>query len=66
MIVADSSQPTPDSEREATARLIAAAPELLAMCRAYVAWLDRSSDRECVAAIGEQMRVVIAKAEGRS
>lgn len=51
--------------RMANARLIAAAPELLTACRNYIAWVDRSETRECIAAIGEQVRDAIAKAEGR-
>ena len=44
--------------------LIGAASDLLAVCRDYVAWLDRAPDRECIAAIDEQMRAAIVKAEG--
>jgi len=39
--------------------------ELLRICRQYLAWRDRALDRECLAAIEQQMRAIIAKAEGR-
>jgi hypothetical protein len=46
-------------ETEANALLIAAAPELLRLCREYLAWLDRAPNRECVSAIIEQMRALV-------
>lgn len=37
--------------------------ELLAVCRNYLAWLDRAPDRECIASIGEAMRAAVNKAK---
>ena len=53
------------TERTANARLMAAAPELLAALKAYDAWADKTicKDPE-LKAIRDQMRAAIAKAEG--
>jgi hypothetical protein len=32
--------------------------ELVTLIRKYLAWLDRKGDRECIAAINDQMRKV--------
>jgi hypothetical protein len=50
----------PDAEGEANARLIAAAPDLLAALKAVVAIADRKTDEFDLA------RAAIAKAEGRA
>lgn len=52
----------PDKESEANARLIAAAPELLAACREALYWMGQESrgEENCV----NLLRVAIAKAEG--
>lgn len=49
----------------ANARLIAAAPEMLAVLQAYDAWADKTppADKE-LRALREQMRAAIAKATG--
>jgi hypothetical protein len=50
--------------REANARLIAAAPDLLEACMDLIAWEERAEDRECRVAIGEAIRAAIARATG--
>ena len=50
----------PDSECEANVRLIAAAPDLLAACKAYASVWPGDSTPHMVA-----IRAAIAKAEGR-
>lgn len=61
-----------EGETEANARLIAAAPELLAACRNWIEWLDSdgegdfdgAADKE--AAMLNAMRAALAKATGAS
>ena len=57
-------------ERQANARLIAAAPELLAACEHVLAVIgdegecNHDTDEEWVRAIHEKLRPIIAKAKG--
>lgn len=68
MVVSRSNAP-PDvdliAERDANARLIAAAPELLAALKAIVKVIDRADDRECPVAALEMARAAIKRAEGK-
>ena len=63
-------KPTPtwptDEEIEANDRLVKAAPKLLKVCEQYLAWHRREDDRECYAAIVDNMRAAVAKATGES
>lgn len=51
---------------DADARLIAAAPELLAALENYIRVADRADDRECPAAVLAQARAAVAKAKGEA
>ena len=44
--------------------LIAAAPDLLRACEAFIAGIDRTDERECGAATIQMARAAIAKARG--
>jgi hypothetical protein len=55
----------PDAENEANARLLAAAPELLAACKRAVEWLDNGPGGTGMDAACAHVRAAIAKAEGR-
>ncbi len=58
-------RPLTDSETDANARLIAAAPDLLAACRATLAHMyDDETDAPTAAQLTEQLTRAIAKAEG--
>ena len=53
-----------DSESAANARLIAAAPELLAATKRMINWLEGLSDEIDIIDMALQARAAIAKAEG--
>ena len=50
-----------NNDGQANARLIAAAPDLLAACKAALVWFDAAQDT----AAAKQLRTAIAKAEAR-
>lgn len=55
----------PDVENEANARLLAAAPELLAACKQAVAFLDNGPVGSGIDAACARVCAAIAKAEGK-
>lgn len=54
----------PDAENEANARLLAAAPDLLAACQRALEWLVVSPGGASIAETCAAVRAAIAKAEG--
>lgn len=50
-----------DARREANARLISAAPEMYDVIRDWLAWINRADDRECIVAIEQRARALLAK-----
>lgn len=53
-----------DEEKQANAKLIAAAPDLLEACKLYKAWLEKDTDRECFEEGWQAMTAAIQKATG--
>jgi hypothetical protein len=66
MFVADVFVNTPGDEAEANARLIAAAPDLLAACLQALCWFDSDEEPsyEHDQMVGEQLRLAARKAQG--
>jgi hypothetical protein len=52
------------AEREANARLIAAAPDLLAACRDVLEFLDNGSPLQPGSLLHQEIEAAVARAEG--